>query len=481
MILGARRATTASMMGRPEATSESPSDSNGILTVPDSANVALDGSTLHDPTQRIQSSGSLKRGESFIGRSRLGSAPGQSPLVVPSAAPPRTAALTISNGNDSAESPPRSGSLLGTSFSPRPSAGGHSSPFVHKPGVRAAVISEILKTERDYVLDLALMLDIHHTSLQQRKILPPQEIDTLFSTVPPIMGISKQFLSELEKVLLKGTDYEHACVADVFLRMANFFKIYLPYFALQPMMQRILERNEQENENYIAWLAEVAQAPLARGLTFMAFHIKPAQRLLKYPLLLRELNKHTSPEHPDSERVEQALRRFEDLANQMNEAKREAEIQEKMAYLQENLRGEGGCEVPNLWGGRKLLLDDMLTTLAGSKPQPRRCLLFSDLLLVIRIDGKRLWLSAAIPLEVLKVINIADTETAQHCFSVQRTNSTEDSFVLSCHDAAVKNAWLTQAKHLVKEYQRAALRAAGPDRGSPSPMASPTVSRKTVA
>jgi hypothetical protein len=35
----------------------------------------------------------------------------------------------------------------------------------------------------------------------------------------------------------------------------------------------------------------------------------------------------------------------------MNEAKREAEIQEKMAYLQENLRGEGGCEVPNLWYG----------------------------------------------------------------------------------------------------------------------------------
>lgn len=44
-----------------------------------------------------------------------------------------------------------------------------------------------------------------------------------------------------------------------------------------------------------------------KGLGLESYLIKPVQRLLKYPLLLKEMKKCTDPDDPEYELIEQAL------------------------------------------------------------------------------------------------------------------------------------------------------------------------------
>lgn len=58
--------------------------------------------------------------------------------------------------------------------------------------------------------------------------------------------------------------------------------------------------------------------------------IKPVQRVLKYPLLLREILALTSPEHLDHDDLASALKEIEDVAENINEIKRRKDIVEKI-------------------------------------------------------------------------------------------------------------------------------------------------------
>jgi hypothetical protein len=54
--------------------------------------------------------------------------------------------------------------------------------------------------------------------------------------------------------------------------------------------------------------------------------VKPTQRYMKYPLLLRGLLKCTPPDHPDYEMLTKALAAIEDSANDINEEKKRREV-----------------------------------------------------------------------------------------------------------------------------------------------------------
>ncbi|KAI8974419.1 hypothetical protein BDB01DRAFT_880973 [Pilobolus umbonatus] len=58
--------------------------------------------------------------------------------------------------------------------------------------------------------------------------------------------------------------------------------------------------------------------------------IKPVQRVLKYPLLLRELLSVTSPTHHDHDDLLAALKEMEEVADNINEIKRRKDIVEKI-------------------------------------------------------------------------------------------------------------------------------------------------------
>lgn len=57
------------------------------------------------------------------------------------------------------------------------------------------------------------------------------------------------------------------------------------------------------------FLQRCLESPFSRKLDLWSFLDIPRSRLVKYPLLLREILKHTAPEHPDAAGLEHAVRR----------------------------------------------------------------------------------------------------------------------------------------------------------------------------
>lgn len=58
--------------------------------------------------------------------------------------------------------------------------------------------------------------------------------------------------------------------------------------------------------------------------------IKPVQRVLKYPLLLREILSLTSPTHDDHDDLSAAVKEIQEVADNINEIKRRKDIVEKI-------------------------------------------------------------------------------------------------------------------------------------------------------
>jgi hypothetical protein len=74
-------------------------------------------------------------------------------------------------------------------------------------------------------------------------------------------------------------------------------------------------------------------------MSLASFLIKPAQRITKYPLLIRELLKCTSETDPDHSNLVIALKELEELATIVNERKRQTENQQKILEIAERVTG----------------------------------------------------------------------------------------------------------------------------------------------
>jgi len=84
---------------------------------------------------------------------------------------------------------------------------------------------------------------------------------------------------------------------------------------------------------------------LMRGLIEIpldGYLLTPVQRICKYPLQLAELLKYTKPDHPDYQKVKEALEAMRGVAMLINERKRRMESLEKLAAWQHRVEGWEG-------------------------------------------------------------------------------------------------------------------------------------------
>ncbi|KCV71873.1 hypothetical protein H696_01284 [Fonticula alba] len=72
----------------------------------------------------------------------------------------------------------------------------------------------------------------------------------------------------------------------------------------------------------------------ARGLALSSFLLTPAQRVCKYPLLLREILRYTPEGHPDQAALVDILQQMTDIVNMVNEEKRALEAAERLVAFE---------------------------------------------------------------------------------------------------------------------------------------------------
>lgn len=89
---------------------------------------------------------------------------------------------------------------------------------------------------------------------------------------------------------------------------------YKDYCSNQLAAKALLDQKKQDRRVQ-DFLQRCLESPFSRKLDLWSFLDIPRSRLVKYPLLLKEILKHTPSEHPDTASLEEAVSGTTDLIN----------------------------------------------------------------------------------------------------------------------------------------------------------------------
>lgn len=186
---------------------------------------------------------------------------------------------------------------------------------------RNCVLGELLDTERNYVKLLKMIIEVFmRTVTANPKTISRAECVLIFSNIEDLYSAHTAFLGKLEQQMQSHTG---RLVSGCFLEAIKSFRCYgrfcceipeavqtLKDLCAKPAVDKVLEQARVASQQRFG-LKDLLNVPM--------------QRILKYPLLLKELIKHTSATHADKIGLAAAHIAVEDLAKHINDTKKEHE------------------------------------------------------------------------------------------------------------------------------------------------------------
>lgn len=190
------------------------------------------------------------------------------------------------------------------------------------------VIQELLDTEKSYVKDLSCLFELYLEPLQNETFLTQDEMESLFGSLPEMLEFQKVFLETLEDGISASSDFNVLetpsqfrkllfSLGGSFLYYADHFKLYSGFCANHIKVQKVLERAKTDKA-FKAFL-DARNPTKQHSSTLESYLIKPVQRVLKYPLLLKELVSLTDQESEEHYHLTEALKAMEKVASHINE------------------------------------------------------------------------------------------------------------------------------------------------------------------
>jgi cell division control protein 24 len=144
---------------------------------------------------------------------------------------------------------------------------------------RDHIVKELVDTERKYVQDLENLHDLK-TTLEQKGAIPGDVVHSIFLNINAILDFQRRFLIRVETT--NSMPIPTQKWGAPFVMYEDAFDIYQPFIANQRkaalMAQQVFDKIQQIGH------------PVALEFnTLDGFLLKPMQRLVKYPLLLKVL------------------------------------------------------------------------------------------------------------------------------------------------------------------------------------------------
>lgn len=226
------------------------------------------------------------------------------------------------------------------------------------------VINELVETEKTYVKDLTCLIDCYLKPLQKDNILTQDELDVLFGNLREMVDFQVEFLRTLEDGIRLVPDLDHLerveqfkkvlfSLGGSFLYYADRFKIYSAFCASHTKVPKVLAKAKTDPD-FKAFLAE-RNPRQQHSSTLESYLIKPIQRVLKYPLLLKELYSLTDPDSDEHYHLDVAMKAMNKVASHINEMQK---LHEEYGAVFDQLISEQTAnkkEVPDLSMGDLLL------------------------------------------------------------------------------------------------------------------------------
>ncbi|XP_046607275.1 protein vav [Neodiprion virginianus] len=245
---------------------------------------------------------------------------------------------------------------------------------------RDYVVQELVETERNYSEVLVNLL--RHFARPLSPLLRPEDSACIFFGIEELSIIHTDFHSKL-RIARNGAD-----LARIFLDWREKFLLYGDYCANLTLAQitvRDVCRNELINEVVIR-CQEEANNGRFKLLDILSV---PMQRILKYHLLLQKLVEETPREWiEDRRQLEKAREAMVDVAQYINEVKRDSDTLDLIRDIQASIVGWDVTEDTQLKNYGRLLKDGELKVKAHNdqRVKARWAFVFEQVVLICKAE-----------------------------------------------------------------------------------------------
>uniref|UniRef100_A0A4W6F6E9 Vav 3 guanine nucleotide exchange factor b n=1 Tax=Lates calcarifer TaxID=8187 RepID=A0A4W6F6E9_LATCA len=306
--------------------------------------------------------------------------------------------------------------------------------------VRSCCLTEIKQTEEKYTETLESIEKYFLNPL--KKFFSAAEIDKVFVNIPDLVKVHKSLMADLQDSILNKNALN---LYQIFISYKERLLIYGIYCSRVEIAIAVLDLICKEKEDVRLKLEECSKRANNGKFTLRDLLVVPMQRVLKYHLLLQELVKHTH-DAADKNNLKIALDAMKDLAQYVNEVKRDNETLREIDQYQrsiENLnqplrtfgRPKGDGEVR------------MISSVDKRKQDRLHIFLFDVAVIVCKRRGDNYEMKDILDLNYFKITNnpTSDREGKKWCYGFYVTHQQGyTGFELFFKTRELKKKWLDQ-------------------------------------
>ncbi|NXL01911.1 PKHG1 protein, partial [Mesembrinibis cayennensis] len=301
------------------------------------------------------------------------------------------------------------------------------------------VVQEILETERMYVQDLkSIVKDYLDCITDQTKLsLGTEERSALFGNIRDIYHFNSELLQDLE-----NCENDPVAIADCFVSKSEDFHIYTQYCTNYPRSVAVL--TECMRNKALAKFFRERQEALQHSLPLGSYLLKPVQRILKYHLLLHEIENHLDKDTEGYDVVLDAIDTMQRVAWHINDMKRKHEHAIRLQEIQSLLTNWKG---PDLTSYGELVLEG--TFRIQRAKNERTLFLFDKLLLITKKRDEMFVYKAHILCGNLMLVEVIPKEPLS--FSVFHYKNPKMQHTVQAKSQQDKRLWILHLKRLILE------------------------------
>uniref|UniRef100_A0A8C2KDG2 Vav guanine nucleotide exchange factor 3 n=1 Tax=Cyprinus carpio TaxID=7962 RepID=A0A8C2KDG2_CYPCA len=312
-------------------------------------------------------------------------------------------------------------------------------PQVTETDIRSCCLMEIKQTEEKYTETLDSIEKFFMKPLGQS--LSSVEIEKVFINIPDLVKVHTSLLREVQdSVLMHNAN--------------NLFQIFINYKERLVLYGKYCSQVESaiaslddicKNREDVRQMLELCSKRANNGkFTLRDLLVVPMQRVLKYHLLLQELVKHTH-DATDKSNLRQALDAMKDLAQYVNEVKRDIETLRDIDQYQKSI--ENLNQSLRNYGRPKGDSEVRVASVDKRAKQDRHIFLFDAAVIVCKRRGDNYEMKEVIDLHSFKITNnpTSDRENRKWCHGFYLThNQGQNGFEFFFKTKEVKKKWLEQ-------------------------------------
>ncbi|XP_051867909.1 guanine nucleotide exchange factor VAV3 [Pristis pectinata] len=305
--------------------------------------------------------------------------------------------------------------------------------------IRTCCLLEIKQTEEKYTETLESIEKYFMGPLRQH--LTAADMETIFINMEALVNVHRDLNTEVKSVIMSQN---HQTLYQVFLKYKERLLIYGEYCSKVEDAIKCLDEISKSRQDLRLKFEECARRANNGKFTLRDLLVVPMQRVLKYHLLLQELAKQTT-EWPEKANLRLALDAMKDLAQYVNEVKRDSETLREIAQFQHCI--DNMNQPLEIYGRPKVDGELRILTLDKRGRQDRYAFLFDKAVIVCKRRGDNYEMKEIIDLNSYKITNNPTTDKENkkwsHGFYLTHLHG-HNGFEFFCKTKELKKKWLEQ-------------------------------------